>query len=223
MVIIALADIHGYVDNLEKICGDIAPADLVLIAGDITQFGGWKEAREIISEIRRYADRVLAVPGNCDKEGVGEYLSSEGMNLDCNCIEIDGVTFAGLGGSLPCPGATPNESPEETFVSRLKELQEKTYSKNPLVMVTHQPAYGAKIDMANDRHTGSMAITDFIKTNKPILALSGHIHEAIGVDTIDSTTVVNPGPFRRGMYAYIKLSDTVEQVAIRGSDEDLSW
>lgn len=37
-----------------------------------------------------------------------------------------------------------------------------------------------------------------IERNKPILSLSGHIHEARSIDEIGKTKVVNPGPISDG-------------------------
>ena len=49
MIIVALADIHGGLDYLPAISSELEAADLVLIAGDITNFGGADEAERILS------------------------------------------------------------------------------------------------------------------------------------------------------------------------------
>ena len=50
MIIIALADIHGSCNFFSDIAPDLAKADLVVIAGDITNFGDIGEAEKIIGE-----------------------------------------------------------------------------------------------------------------------------------------------------------------------------
>ncbi len=207
MIIIALADIHGGLKYLPGICEELKHAHLVLVAGDITNFGKYKEAAQIVSELRKHNPRILAIPGNCDKAGVSEYLAYEGINLDCKSVKVEGITLLGLGGSLPCPGRTPNEAPDEQFAICLKELGHEVFPDGSFVLVTHQPAFGTVVDKAGEHHTGSRSIRSFIERYQPLLAVSGHIHEAVGVDHIGKTTLVNPGPLRHGKYAYIEIQD----------------
>ena len=222
MIIIAITDLHGNLDHLPAVSDDLGKADIVLIAGDITHFGNAKQAEQIITSIREYLApeaKILAIPGNCDQpgaNGVDEYLESAGISLHCKCLDLDDVTLIGIGSSLPCPGRTPNESPEEVFQSVLNELKTKVTPGKTTILLSHQPGYGTLLDMiGNDTHTGSKAIRKFIETVQPTLAVSGHMHEAVGIDHIGPTTLVNPGPFRQGRYAYIKLSEKVDNIEIR--------
>ena len=125
MVIIALADIHGRVGYLPAISDSLSQADVVVIAGDLTHFGDRDKAKRILSALREYSTRILAVPGNCDRLGVDDYLRVENVNLSFNCINVDGIEFAGVGGSLPCPGNTPNEISEDEFGICLSKLEAK--------------------------------------------------------------------------------------------------
>lgn len=217
MKIVALTDIHGNLDYLPRIAGELAGADLVLIAGDLTTFGGQPHAHRIVSSLERHNPNILAVHGNCDLQTVEEYLHLSEIALDGRCVTVDGVAFAGLGGSLPCPGTTPNESRESEFAARLEELKSQIDRDRPLVFVSHQPPWGTKLDAVSaNRHTGSKAIRNFILETQPILALSGHIHEAVTIDTLQNTTMINPGPFHHGRYAYIEIEDnTVKTVQLR--------
>jgi len=206
MKIIALTDIHGHLDHLPAIAGELAGADLVVVAGDITTFGGEADARRIISSLERHNPNILAVHGNCDLREVEEYLHISRIALDGCCTGVGGIVFAGLGGSLPCPGTTPNESSEDRFSQRLTELKSRIDGDRPLVFVSHQPPRDTKVDAVGaDRHTGSDAIRDFIIDIQPILAISGHIHEAAATDTLHDTVLINPGPFRHGRYAFIEI------------------
>lgn len=216
MIIIALTDLHGKIEHLPAISGILQEADLVLIAGDITNFGGWDQAERIISSISKYSKRVLAVGGNCDSPSVEDYLNSEGINLHCNYVNINGLSFAGVGGSLPCPGKTLNESPDDDFGIFLSGVAAEITSSDRFVLMTHQPAWGTKVDaVGEDKHCGSVAIREFIEKNSPLLAISGHIHEAPGVDSIGDTVVINPGPFHRGQYGYIEIEDSTVSAEIR--------
>jgi len=42
-------------------------------------------------------------------------------------------------------------------------------------------------------HAGNKSIRKFIERIKPVLAISGHLHECVGEDKIKETKVVNPG------------------------------
>lgn len=216
MKIIALADIHGSLGFLPGICDEVSQADLVVLAGDITHFGEYEDASRIVSSIREYNQQILAVPGNCDKAGVSEYLADEGINLDCRAVKVEGVTFVGLGGSLPCPGHTPNEALDEQFGICLKELGHEVFPDGPFVLVTHQPAFDTVVDKAAGHHTGSRSVRSFIERCQPFLAVSGHIHEAVGVDHIVGTTLVNPGSLRDGKYACIEIEEgKVKQLELK--------
>ena len=215
MVIIALADIHGRVDYLPAISDSLSQANLVLIAGDLTHFGDMNEAQRILLALREHNTQILAVPGNCDRPDVDDYLRAENVNLSFNCINVDGIEFVGMGGSLPCPGNTPNEMSEDEFGICLSKLEAEISISPLVVLVTHQPPKNTIVDVVGNRHTGSSTIAEFIARNNPLLAISGHIHEATGIDHIGETTLVNPGPFRQGSYAYIEISDKVDNIEIR--------
>ena len=214
MVIIALADIHANLSYLDQIADQLTAADLVLLAGDITQFGKWREAEAILSEIRKYNRNVLAVPGNCDRPSVNDYLTDQGISLDHNCASAGNIPFIGLGGSLPCHGTTPNEMLDNDFTTSLDALEELLPDDNKFVLVTHEPPADTAIDLSDGEHIGSRAIRRFIEKHQPLLAVCGHTHQSPGTDHIGRTTLVNPGPFKDARYAYIELADKVETARI---------
>jgi len=214
MKLFILADIHGHLKHLYSAEPVIADCDGIVLAGDITDFGGRNEARSVISVLEVYGKPLLAVPGNCDLPGVHDALRENKIDLHGNCIEAGGLQFVGVGGSLPCLGRTPNETGEDDFRKVLENAVASLPSKDNLVLVTHQPAWGIELDRGGfGRHTGSRAVREFIDKHQPILAISGHIHAAHGIDTIGPTTLVNPGPFRQGRYAVAEINNG--QVKIR--------
>ena len=205
MLIVALSDIHGSIENLELIGTELAGAELVLVAGDITHFGGWDKADYVIGNLRKYNPRILAVSGNCDRQDVEDYLGAEEIGLHCRCVDVNGVIFAGISGAYPEVPPAPNETGENGFERCVTIIESKISADKPLVLLTHQPARGTNIDCISGRHAGSEAIRDFVVRNRPILAVSGHIHEAIGTDKVGETVLVNPGPLRRGHWARIEI------------------
>ena len=65
--------------------------------------------------------------------------------------------------------------------------------ENKIILVTHAPPYKTKIDEIWGEHAGNKSIRKFIEQTKPVLAVSGHLHECVGGDMIRKTRVINPG------------------------------
>ncbi|MEK7449366.1 MAG: hypothetical protein AAB019_07770, partial [Planctomycetota bacterium] len=118
------------------------------------------------------------------------------------------IAFLGIGGSLPCPGHTPNEATEDELGAWLDEAVAGLDPAIPLIMVSHQPPWGTLVDkILNGAHTGSLAIRDFILKKQPLICFSGHVHEGRGVDSLGKTKLINPGPLREGRYAYAEIEN----------------
>lgn len=216
MKIVALTDIHGRVQAADLIADDLKSADLVILPGDLTTFGKREEAAQIVDAVRKHNANVLAVMGNCDYPEVEQYLTDEGLCIHRSHRRVNGVVFAGLGGSLKCPIPTLNEWTEEQVAEHLEAAVKGAPADVPLVLVSHQPARNTITDLAaNGGHVGSTAVRDFIERHKPILCLSGHIHEAQGTDSIGPTTLVNPGPFMEGRYVVVEIDGDACRVEIR--------
>ena len=217
MNLVALSDIHGDIGRLEEVAPDLSAADCVLLPGDLTNFGREDAASRIVDAVRKYTDRILAVPGNCDYPEVDAYLTREGINLDRRCVVLDRVAFIGIGGSLPCPGKTPNEHTEEELRGFLEGATSGLPPDTPAVLVAHQPPFNTVADrVRNGDHVGSRSVRTFIAEFQPLVCFTGHIHEGRGIDAIGETKVVNPGPLREGGYAYTRIDREIETVEIRG-------
>lgn len=212
MKIIALSDIHSRLDHLRGVKNDLAAADLVLIAGDITNFMGSPEANRIISAIAAINPGILAIAGNCDLPAVDDCLSQKNISLNCRCLDFNGIAFAGLNGFVP-PLQRNTLTLEAFFKISLDEIAANTPPDKPLILLTHQPPRGTQLDLAGGKHCGSDAVFDFIATVQPLLAVSGHMHESPGIDRIAESTVINPGSFCHGAYAYIEITDNAVKKA----------
>ena len=102
MKIIALADIHGGLDYLSGAGEELRGADLIVIAGDITNFGGAVQIQHIISEISRYTTikfvfvdedlRDVRVAGLFKAGDVSGFLTSLRANFDISYEHVDGDT-----------------------------------------------------------------------------------------------------------------------------------
>jgi len=217
MRIVSVTDLHGSVQNMETLLNRAGSVDVFLFTGDLTQFGGADDARRLLADTRARVHHVWAVAGNCDLPEVNDWLEEEGLSLHGRREVLAGVTFLGVGKSLPCPGRTPNEiSRDEVFGSVLREAAEGVEPGAPMVLVSHQPPWDTVTDRAfHGSHVGSQAIRSFIETWKPLACFCGHIHEGQGVDRIGPTCVANPGPLREGKFVWAEIKEGHIRVEIR--------
>jgi hypothetical protein len=202
--IIALADIHdGGIQYLHRLAEDLAAADIVLLVGDLTNNGKWADADRVVKAVRQYNESIFAVPGNWDGPDVADYLTKASMNLHGQHITFRDITFVGVGGSLPSIGQTVNEITESQFEACLAQAISGLDPTQPQILVSHQPPINTTADMAGrEFHVGSYSVREFIERTQPLICFSGHIHSAIGIDTIGRTKIVNPGALWQGGYAY---------------------
>jgi Icc-related predicted phosphoesterase len=208
MVIVSITDIHGRQEIDQSTVRALAGADLLVVCGDITQFGNEADARPIIENLQSINSNLICIPGNCDQLSVNQYLTSVGLNLHNNTKVIDGLAFYGLGGSSTTPFGTPQEYGDDVLRKILAGFK-KDQSAERRILVSHSPPHGSKVDRTFlGMHVGSKTVRDFIDDFQPDLCLCGHIHEAIGSDRIGNTLVLNPGPFPKH-HARIEISDTI--------------
>src|SRR5207245_7460378 len=106
----AIGDLHVQEDSVapyrEMFAEISATADVVLLCGDLTNFGKTKEAEILADDIKSCSIPVLGVLGNHDYESgqhekVCEILTAAGMKvLNEQAVEIRGVGFAGVKGFM---------------------------------------------------------------------------------------------------------------------------
>ena len=70
MKIISFGDVHMATRNLERMGEVMRDTDLVIVSGDLTNFGGVDDARKVIDDVRRRCSNVLALPGDLDRREV---------------------------------------------------------------------------------------------------------------------------------------------------------
>ena len=199
MRILAISDIHGR--SLRPAAALARDADLLIIAGDITQFGGKKEALRSLDALTGQTP-VCAVFGNCDHKEVALALEERGISVHGRSATFGEVVVTGVSGAPSSPFGTPGEYDED----ELRALLVPPPAGRTSVLVTHAPAFGTALDIAPAAgHIGSHAIRDYILATRPALHVCGHVHEAAGIDRLMGTLLVNPGPFFEGRYAEINL------------------
>jgi Icc-related predicted phosphoesterase len=206
MRILIISDIHGSVSMAGRIARLSPAPDLVLLAGDITDFGGESSARTIMLALADGGGPLAAVSGNCDRDGVRSLLENEGWSVEGRCRTIIGLRIAGTGGGLHRRGLTPFEQTEDELEESLRgALSENRTNDLPLVILTHTPPSGTSLDRRGNSHVGSMGLGAVLDETAPLLWVSGHIHESRSVSVRGRTTLVNPGALHDGYYATATL------------------
>lgn len=217
MKIIAFGDIHMDLENLPRIPG-LKDADLILITGDLSNFGGRDDAARILTAIRLHNADILALAGNLDQPEVNRYLQAEAISLHGNGLLRSSLGIFGVGGSNPTPFKTPNEFPEQEITRLLEQGFAQTAKARQRIVVSHAPPYGTNTDrLRNNSHVGSRALRAFIEEQQPDLCLTGHIHEAKSVDRIGRTTIINPGMLSQGGWIDIEYIDGTLTAELRNT------
>ncbi|BAD84736.1 metallophosphoesterase, calcineurin superfamily [Thermococcus kodakarensis KOD1] len=205
MRIVAVTDIHGKLEKVKRLAGVLEEErpDLILIAGDITNFSGAEVARTVLEPLMALDVPILAVHGNCDGRDVPELLEELGISLHNKRKEVNGTGFVGVGGS----NITPFNTIWELTEDEIMEILRKNYRPGDIIL-SHAPPKDTKADRVHSGlHVGSTALREFIEKNQPPLVVTGHIHEARSVDELGETIIVNPGPLFRGYYAVIDFDE----------------
>ena len=204
MRIYSVADIHGsqYRMNiiLEKIT-EIKP-DLVVICGDITQFGPADVAKNFLDQI---PIDTLAVHGNIDSADIGEGIDkSKAENIHLKQVKRRGYSFVGIGGALGPIDYRLNIETEEG-----EKLLDKIINSSSIV-VTHVPPLNTMDRVFIGHHAGSSDLRYIMDKYQPRLILCGHIHENPGFIKIGETVIVNCSLGKKTSGACIDVNSEVK-------------
>ncbi|WP_409200749.1 metallophosphoesterase [Methanobrevibacter sp. DSM 116169] len=215
MKVLVISDVHSkendklinYLNN-----NDI---DLVLISGDITDFGPLDFVNDFIGKILDCDCDVVAIPGNCDPNGICNAIEESGAYcLHKKVISYENLVIFGYGGSNPTPFDTPGEIEETKIYNDLFDLFSEyefvanDKKKNIKILLTHAPPADTKADLTSSGdHVGSQSIKRIIQEFNIDINLCGHIHEAQSIDEMSGTIIVNPGMLEHGSATLIDTNE----------------
>jgi Icc-related predicted phosphoesterase len=199
MRLAAVADVHfkkeDCEENIRQFLAVNELADILVIAGDLTNHGMPDEMRTCLSVLEHIRIPIVAVLGNHDHE-TGHQDEIAGMArvaglhlLDGNCFEMDEIGFAGVKGF--CGGFTPHELMPfgEEGIKHFVEIAEREAIKldyglaqltTPVkIAITHYAPI--KETVAGEPEPlfpflGSSRLERALERHKPALAIHGHAH-----------------------------------------------
>ena len=210
MRMLAFTDFHGDSEAFGKAERLIRNEEwnCVIVAGDIANYDG-ELAKQRLTQLPEEGVPVLFVPGNMDSPELASWPGTKSVRpLHGSSVMIGGILFVGLGGSPLGPFSTPFQLSDDRAAKLLNQAV-AGFQKGALVLVSHCPPKNTKLDIVpSGEHAGSIAVRNFVEKLKPTLVISGHMHEARGVDSIGETTLVNIGPAVWGNFADMTLENT---------------
>lgn len=206
MRITFITDLHGCHEYLPL----LPSADLLLIGGDLTQFGSAEDVSDMLNKLRQQNKSLLAVLGNLDPPRAEEKLRQENCLLTLSPVTFAHLRLAGLGGANITPFQTPYEWRDEEMDVKLKEAFPAAGQLD--LLVSHAPPLRSGADLlGNGVYAGSNAVAQTARRLQLPMVLCGHIHEADGIFDLHGTMVVNPGPFaEQGKYACIDWQENAK-------------
>ena len=208
MKIVSFGDVHLAIGQMAKIAVELATADLIILSGDLTNFGGCEDAQKVLVAARSYGPAVLALPGNLDRPDVIDFLRHEQAALHGESQRFDNLGIFGCGGSNITPFHTLLEYQDEELGAILERAYVDVANAPVQLMVCHTPPYATRLDrLVNGAPVGSQSVRRFIEQHQPQVCITGHIHESPGVDIIGRTKILNAGPFSAGGYIVIHYHD----------------
>lgn len=201
MKVLFVTDVHTDEDALRWVQKVGMRYDAIIVGGDLARGGSMDFVGRFLRAALEPGRQVIFVHGNADLPDVE--LPSGVVALHGKTARLGNYTLGGLGGSNPTPFGTPFELSDEEAVKVLAGLGRVD------ILVSHCPPSGTKCDKVAAGHVGSVPVRRYVESKRPLLVLSGHAHEARGVDNLGGTTVVNAGPLMQGNYAEVTLDGVV--------------
>jgi Icc-related predicted phosphoesterase len=205
MKILALSDVHCQFEvfSIKNMCLNVEKADLILIAGDLTNFGD-KEPHQVeklqkwLSELAQYAP-VKYITGNHDLNLHKIDFGIENVeNITDKLVVFEGFKILGLNMTvcydlpqlaLAWDRMTAREEVEEAYYNQFTEKVD--------IVLSHSPLYGI-LDVSHwdGENIGSKHLREYVERIAPKLVIHGHNHtnvEGGEVKNFGKAQIVNVG------------------------------
>jgi Icc-related predicted phosphoesterase len=192
MNLLLFSDLHADTVAAARLVELAQGVDVVIGAGDFADMR--RDVGACMPMLSKIRIPTVLVPGNnesydelvaaCKSWPQARVLHGAGMN-------IDGVSFFGLGGGIPI---TPF-GPWSWDFSEADAEQILRDCPSHAVLVSHSPPKGFVDKASSGQSLGSRAVYDAIVHTQPRLLVCGHIHASAGQRVqVGNTPVINAGP-----------------------------
>lgn len=190
MKILFFTDTHSSKRMVKKIIDKSKKVDFLVCLGDISFFE--QGLKLILQDLDKIGKKIIMLPGNHEDEITLQKLCEKTKNIIYMhemILEIGDVLFVSYGSG----GFLIEDTRFDEFIN---EHKLEIMNAKKVVLLTHQPPFNTKLDLIYGKPVGNMNIKDFIVEYKPILAVSGHLHDNFNKkEKIGNTLVINPGPY----------------------------
>ncbi len=190
--IMAVADIHGDSSLAKKLAKKAKQedVDIVILAGDLTWLDS--EVKDIVKPFQDIGKEVLLVPGNHETSDTIDSIASaykKTKNIHGYSIQRGNIGIFGAGYD---PSTGPFWIDEPELFEKLKKGHSKIKNLDKKIMVAHTHPQGGKAEKLGFQ--GSEALKKALSEFKPDVLISGHIHQAGGLqEKIGNTTIFHVG------------------------------
>jgi uncharacterized protein len=190
--VMAVSDIHGDSGLAKKLAKKAKEenVDIVILAGDLTWLD--TEMKDIVKPFQDIGKEVLLIPGNHETNDTIDSIASayaKTKNIHGYSIKKNDVGIFGAGYDT---STGPFWIEEKELFEKLKKGHSKIKNLDKKIMVAHTHHEGSKAEKLGWQ--GSQALKKAVKEFKPDILISGHIHEAGGLqEKIGKTKVFHVG------------------------------
>ena len=189
MKLLAFTDTHSQMKLLDKALSKAKKhsPDIIVCAGDIADYE--RDLEIMIRKLKQTKILTFIIQGNHESiEKMQKLCTGNVIFLHKRTYTIGSYTFFGYGGG----GFNQEDKKLESLIPKVKQA-----SKENLIFITHMPPHNTKLDYLpiSKGHAGSLSAARLIKALKPMLVITGHLHENFyKKDSLGSSYLINPGP-----------------------------
>ncbi len=188
--ILAIGDLHGDSGLAKRVAkqAEKEKVDLIIIPGDLT----WLEQQttNLLKPFDMLNKKILIMPGNHETMPVissFEQAYNNVIDMHGKSLKHNNIGFFGAGYSI---NTGPFWIEENELFNLLNQSHKEIKDMEKKIMITHSHPAGSKSEFSG--FPGSESVLKAIKRFKPQIVITGHIHEAGGLqDNIYGTKVIN--------------------------------
>lgn len=158
MKALIITDLHSWTNEEYQITKELTGYDICFLLGDIS-IEYLKQLQAIIHA------PIYGLNGNHDSNNIEKAGIT---NIHGKCIEVNGITFLGMQGSIRYKRGPYNTYTQEESIEISRTLEKAD------VLLTHAAAFDTQ--STNIAHVGLKGILEYIEENQPRLHIHGHLH-----------------------------------------------